>query len=153
VTAPAGEELLEVHILHFPLAVFERSRRHTEELLREFEFIAEGVPQPTPARLLQLVQSLTERFGGLNTDTEERVESAVARGDASIDLVYSVPAVAAEASKELLAMLDEADDFCRHGDLLTLVTPADQIAFRRWYLDEFINQLAGGTATPWSGPA
>jgi hypothetical protein len=66
--------------------------------------------------------------------------------------VYRVPLAAGEACVELNAMLDEADEFCREGDLLTLATPADQVAFRRWFLGEFVEQLGGGAPTPWPGP-
>jgi hypothetical protein len=47
-------------------------------------------------------------------------------------------------------MLDEVDEFCRQGKhLLTLATPPELVAYRRWYLGEFIAQLAGRPATPW----
>jgi hypothetical protein len=81
------------------------------------------------------------------------VEDALARGDEQLDVVYEVPQAASVACKELNAMLDEADDFCRHGELLTLATPGDQVAFRRWFLDEFVTQLAGGAPTAWTDVA
>ena len=48
-------------------------------------------------------------------------------------------------------MLDEADVFCREGELLTLATPADEVAFRRWFLNEFVRQLRGEPPRRWSG--
>ena len=146
------EELIEVHILGFPLPVFERSRRHMEELTREFEFIAEsGGAHATPARLLDLVERVGRRFAGLNDVAEARVDAALARGDESLDVTYRVPYAASAACAELDAMLDEADEFCRHGELLTLATPAEQVAFRRWFLNEFVRQLGGGAPMRWPG--
>lgn len=146
------EELVEVHILGFPLPLFERSRRHMEELTREFEFIAEsGGDHPTPARLLDLVERVGLRFAGLNDVAEARVDAALARGDESLDVTYRVPYAASAACTELDAMLDEADEFCRHGELLTLATPPEQVAFRRWFLNEFVRQLAGEAPTRWPG--
>jgi hypothetical protein len=145
------DELFEVHILRFPLPLFERSRRHMEALTREFEFIAEGDTAGTPARLIALVERVGTRFAGLNDAAEARVEEALLRGDDHVDVVYRVPRAASDACVELNAMLDEADDFCRHGELLTLATPGDQVAFRRWFLDEFVTQLAGGAPTAWPG--
>jgi hypothetical protein len=146
------EQLFEVRILHFPLAVFEQARRHMEELTREFEFIAEAAEeQGTPSRLIALVERVGARFAGLNDAAEQRVDDALARGDEYVDVVYRVPREASAACVELGAMLDEADQFCRDGDLLTLATPEDQVAFRRWFLDEFVTQLAGGAPTPWPG--
>jgi anti-anti-sigma factor len=64
---------------------------------------------------------------------------------------YEVPAHAAVAAAELGAALDEVDDYCRNGDLLTLVTPPEALSFRRWLLGEFIAQIRhGASPTPWS---
>jgi hypothetical protein len=47
-------------------------------------------------------------------------------------------------------MLDEADEYCRRGEhLLTLETPPELVRFRRWYLQEFVNQIAGAAPEPW----
>jgi hypothetical protein len=50
-------------------------------------------------------------------------------------------------------MLDDADEYCREGrHLLTLATPPDLLAYRRWYLQQFVDQARGRPATPWDGP-
>jgi hypothetical protein len=149
--SPGVDELVEVRILRFPVPLFERSRRHMEELTREFQFIAKGDTAGTPARLIALVERVGTRFAGLNDTAASRVEDALKRGEEQVDVVYRVPRAASDACAELNAMLDEADDFCRHGELLTLATPGDQVAFRRWFLDEFVTQLAGGAPTAWPG--
>lgn len=59
------------------------------------------------------------------------------------------PAVAAAAA-QLRDLLDEADEFCCAGDLLTLATQPEGRAFRRWYLDEFRRQIDGHLPRPWS---
>ncbi|MDP8936487.1 MAG: hypothetical protein M3O23_01920, partial [Actinomycetota bacterium] len=46
-----------------------------------------------------------------------------------------MPAEVGPAAAEFNRLLDEADEFCRAGDLLTLATPPDTAAFRRWFLD------------------
>jgi hypothetical protein len=66
-------------------------------------------------------------------------------------MVIQVPPSAGDASRELDRMLDETDDFCRDGTLLTLAPPADVVAFRRWYLTELVEQLEGRPAHPWPG--
>ena len=50
-------------------------------------------------------------------------------------------------------MLDETDEFCRDGTLLTLQADDDVVAFRRWYLREVVDQIAGRPARPWQGGA
>jgi hypothetical protein len=143
------EELIDVRVMHMPMRLFEQSRRHMEELTREFEFIAKDDQQAAPARLLALVERLNARSGDLADAAEARLEDASKRGEDFVDLVYRVPPAARAACEELNAMLDEADNFCRQGELLTLATPPDQVAFRRWFMGEFISQLANGAPTPW----
>ncbi len=124
--------------------------------MREFRLIADqptDAPSGVPRRLLELVQVLTSRYGGLNEEQENRIEQAIAAGEPFLDeIVFTIPRHAADASGQLGAMLDEADEFCRAGEhQLTLATPPDLVAYRRWYLDEFIAQIGGADPTPWAG--
>lgn len=149
-----NDELHEVHLFEFPLAIYREAREHNDELLREFSLIAlaeQEQPDPTvPVRLLELVNALTHDYGGVTTEVEQQRDAALAAGLESIDLTYRVPPAAAEASLALGAMLDEADDFCRSsGALLTLATPPQAKRFRDWYLQEFVSQLSGAEPTPW----
>ncbi len=67
------------------------------------------------------------------------------------DLVFRVPPQAAEAATNLDAMLDEANTYCGAGThLLTLATPPDLVRFRKWYLGEFVGQLAGRPPIAWA---
>ncbi|HEV3363836.1 MAG TPA: hypothetical protein VG795_06790, partial [Acidimicrobiia bacterium] len=80
------------------------------------------------------------------------LSQALERGDATVDLVYRVPAQAKEAAAALKDMLEEADEFCRRGtDLLTLASPPRAVAFRNWFLDQFTIQIDGGQPTRWEG--
>jgi hypothetical protein len=50
----------------------------------------------------------------------------------------------------ILAVLDEADDYCRQGRyLLTLVTSPDRMAYQHWIVGEFIRQPRGEPPTAW----
>jgi hypothetical protein len=147
--------LVAVPILRIPVPIWARTQEHIDELLREFTLIAAQLrehPEPAgvPLRLVELVGQLTATYGGLNTDQENRLADAAAQGLAEIDLVYRVPRGAAEASRGLQAALDEADAYCRAGEhLLTLAAPPELERFRRWFLDEFTNQLHGAAPTPY----
>ena len=68
-----------------------------------------------------------------------------------MDLLLQVPASAGPVGLSLDGMLDETDEFCREGKLLTLEPPDDVIAFHRWYLAELSAQLEGAEPRPWSG--
>ena len=51
---------------------------------------------------------------------------------------------------ELTGLLEEADDYCRRGELLTLATPPELVAFRNWYLGQVVEQIDGRPPTPWA---
>lgn len=157
-SAPALSPSVEIHILELPVPLAARAQQHVDELMREFALIQSGTPEPAdsdhpavPARLLELVDTLTTRFAGVNDDARDRLEAAIDRGDEVIaDHVLLLPPEAAPASEALGAMLDECDAYCAGGkDLLTLATPPDLLAYRRWYLSEVVAQLGGASPCPW----
>ncbi len=150
-TSPAP--LVEVQILEMPLDVYREASEHTDELLREFTLMRESEttsPPNVPDRLVALMDELTERFSGFTTQQEADLRAATERGDETLDLCYRVPPEVKEACVALEQMLDEADEFCRSGDaLLTLASSPRTVAFRRWFLGEFIRQVEGHRPMPW----
>ena len=154
-TAAVSPERTKIHLLALPVAIAARAQQHVDELIREFTLISASTTDDddrhVPRRLMELVDVLTRQFAGINDEPRERLEAAIARGDRVIeDHVLELPPEAAPASQALGAILDEADEYCRRGQhLLTLSTPEDCLAYRRWYLAEVIDQLAGAKPTPW----
>jgi hypothetical protein len=134
-----------------PVPLLERARRHNEALIREFAFITEsGEDQSSvPARLLAVVDRIRSRISSLNIDMEVQVDRARERGDVTVDLRVVLPADGRKLALELKRLFDEAEDFCRSGDLLTLAEPDEVRAFRDWYLEQYVEQLDGAAPTPW----
>lgn len=148
-----GDEPVLIQLLGYPLRVGQRATEHYNDIFREFALLASDettASAAVPRRLLDLVDALGRRYPRQQRHEEER-EAALARGELSADFVISIPPSAGGASASLDTMLDETDEFCRAGRLLTLAAPADVVTFRRWYLREVVVQAAGGPATPWSG--
>ena len=145
--------LVEVHLLAFPVDVYVRTEEHIDELQREFALILEREPgegEGPPGRLLALVREFSERFGDFGTEARDVVRDASQEGRARIDdLVYRVPAEVGPAASRLDQLLDEADAYCRAGDLLTLECPPDACTFREWFLAQFASQAGGLPAVPW----
>jgi hypothetical protein len=141
----------EVVLAGCPIDLLERSRRHNESLMREFAFIAESDEGPAelPARLLALVDRARARLTGLNLAVEEQLAAARARGDDSCDLRVMLPSNGRALAIELSHLFDEAEEFCRRGDLLTLAESDEPHRFRTWYLDEYVRQLDGEAPTAW----
>lgn len=147
------DPFVDVELRRYPLRLGVRASQHYEEVFREFALLSASEPHDPdsiPVRLLSLVDALGRRYARQERHEVERDE-AIARGETARDFVIQVPRSAARASEVLDAMLDETDEFCRDGVLLTLAAPADVVSFRRWYLREVIDQIGGAAPTPWAG--
>jgi hypothetical protein len=147
--SPALGPLRRVQLVGLPVELWLRAREHAEELQREFALIAHGESDNLPARLVTVISELRTRFQAFTATIDSAIEEAAARGETRIDVAFDVPEAARDAADEAETLLDEADEYCRRGNLLTLATPDDLLAFRRWYLDEFRAQIAGADPTPW----
>ena len=154
-TAPSGA--VDVRLLGLPVAVYRRSQQHSDELHREFSLIvlgARGDSTPeVPERLLALTKEVRARFAPESAVLRQQLDEAEGRGDDVVDVVTRIPLEARSSVVELGALLEEADDYCRQGDgLLTLATPSELVAFRRWFLGEVLSQMDGADPVPWATP-
>lgn len=148
------DELHDVQLLGTPVRILIASRERHDELMREFALLALGGPTgrpDIPQRLLDLIEVLGVRYGNAAARPDELVDEAVARGDDTIDLSYTVPAHVVEAADRLDELMREADEFCRSEQLLTLARSEVMVEFADWYLDEFRRQVAGQPPRPWTG--
>jgi len=152
-SAAAWDVLVPVHLLKLPVPLAATAREHFEGLVREFFLIAAGAGHDdhVPIRLMHLVDTITAQFGGLTTAADRRLDDAIdAHVEVIEDHVLEVPPAAGPAAQALGDMIDEADEYCRRGEhLLTLATPADCLAYRRWYLAQVIGQLQGEPPVAW----
>ncbi|MDP9436560.1 MAG: hypothetical protein M3P93_15735 [Actinomycetota bacterium] len=154
-TSPA-QDLVEVRLVQLPVQVWAAAQEHFDGLLREFALMTaeQGAESlgglGVPARLLELVGRLQQQYAGTSDVQRAALFAAAEAGRTTLDLTYRVPRSAAGACQHLDAMLDEADEYCRAGQhLLTLAAPPDQVAFRKWYLSEFVAQIRGAEPVPW----
>jgi anti-anti-sigma factor len=153
--ADAGQGMARVELVGLPLDVHRRASEHGETLRRELSLVHYAAsPEGVPVRLYELGVELGERYGGLNSEVDERMAQAVADLTATtVDLAYVLPAAAADDVERLAGLLDELDQYCADRDLLTLVTPPEALAYRRWWLSEVVEQLRDGRPPrPWSDP-
>lgn len=151
--ASAADDLVVVELRGLPVALYGISSEHHDGLRREFALINRGADDDTsvPTRLRRLIDELNASFGAFTTEPTGALREALRRGDETIDLAYRVPREAGQAAQELDDLLDEADAFCRAGrHLLTLATPPEPLALRRWFLGEFVAQVGGAPPTSWA---
>jgi hypothetical protein len=144
---------VHVRILGLPVALHVRVQQWQDGLLRELTLMtldgSDG-PQSVPARILRLAEELRARYGGETTPQQQRIDEAAGRGEATIDLVYDVPVEVADAVRQYGALLDELDAHSLRGTFLMPPSPPELVAYRRWYLGQFVDQLEGREPTPWT---
>ncbi len=149
----ARSEAVPLHLVGLPLWVYFAAQEHNDTLLREFRLLASADESAhVPARLLTLAEDTRHRFAAEGTVVRGQVADAVAAGHPTVDLHVVVPRLAWDLLGRLASALDEADDYCASGDLLTLVSPPVVRHFRDWYSGELRAQLEGATPSPWAGP-
>ena len=136
---------VQVRLLGLPVEIHRRSGEHQEALRRELAFIEHAhAADAAPARLTALGDELSGRYGALTETQTKQLLEATEAGRTTIDLEFELPPDIVDAMLQLGALLEELDDFCREGDLLTLVTPPDLREYRRWVLGEFTSQVRDG---------
>lgn len=145
-------QLVEVHIRDLPVALHARAEERHGELIREFTLITSARPAeitPIPRGFLAISERMQTIYAPYVGPMRLVIEGARRNGAESVDLVYTASANVAEAAAELLEQLEEADEFCRRGQLLTLAADEELVRFRRWYLGEFIRQAQGRPPIAW----
>lgn len=155
-TVPADDPLVTVRIDLLPVDVQSAAQQHSDELTRELMLVAEGVHQQgdeapeLPRRFVELVTALNSRYSMFTAEQQEQLSRAAAEGASTVDLVYQVPASVGPAAANLGEIMDEVDAYCREGRLLlTLETPAPLVTFRRWFLEQFVEQAQGRPSVSW----
>lgn len=134
----------DVTLTDLPVTLFLEFQRHQDEMLREFALIdvdrQRGGAQEVPARLLELVTDLRSRLATTRAEILDAVDAA-ARGDDRVTVTVALPVDAAGQVKAICDAYEEADEYCRSGDLLTLAASPEVAALRRRLCDEIRAQL------------
>jgi hypothetical protein len=141
---------VDVRLRGVPLELLAEGTAHYDELLRELAFV--GGSRHFSARLDELARAVQEHAGPTGLRVRSEIEDAGAAGAPTVDLRLLLAPGAWAALRDLLALLDEADDFCERMELLTLASSPGLRRLRRWSVAEISRQMAGAPARPWDGP-
>jgi len=144
---------ITIRFLGAPVPLMQEVRLHLEAITREFQLIefSDADAASPPARLLELMRRLRHEYDEFGfSESRRRLSGAMNRGDDALDLELTVPPGAGAAARQFLRTMDETDDWCERGELLTLASPPEQRRFRRWFFGEMERQVEGGAPTPWT---
>jgi hypothetical protein len=131
-----------VHLVDVPVDLYHRSQQHTDDLLRELVLIAgmagiDGADGHWQAR------------HALRVEAAPVLDRARESGDAQVTLTYGVDGDLVASAREWEALLDQLDELCRSGTLLTMADP-EVALFSRWFCAEIVHQLRDGQPPcPW----
>ena len=149
--SPGGKDWITACLLGVPVRVYVAARDHQEGLLREFRLLAmSGVRDGAPPGLATLTELYGVRLATAGRRPE--VEAAFAAGVDRVDLEFSVLPSAVADARQLESFLEEADELCRAGVLVSVARTPVVRDFSRWYLEQLVDQAAGGSPSPWPGP-
>jgi len=144
-----ARERVEVVLHDVPVATYVAFTHHYRELRREVGLLALAHQQDYP-----LAKNLSDLFGSLEQPLRaglgsERIDAALAAGEASTTLTVPIAKGPARALEQLIELLDLADAFCREERLLSLARTPEQRSFQNWFLGEFVRQSKGQAPAPW----
>ncbi len=141
----------------YPLRLWTEQNEYLESLLRELHLLLlssrhDELQRGAAGRLVELAQVLQDRFGGLLQTVNDDRQAALDQGRDRMDSVLPLSDELPRVLDQVRQVLAETDEFCRHGDLLSLPRTPMLIAFATWAGTELIAQADGAEPTPWPGP-
>ena len=141
----------------YPLRLWAEQNEYLESLLRELHLLLlssqrDDLQSAASGRLVELADLLQHRLGRLLQTVDDDRQAALDAGRERMDSVLPLSDGLPGVLDEVRLVLEETDEFCRHGDLLSLPRPPLLIAFATWEGTELIAQSDGAEPTPWPGP-
>jgi hypothetical protein len=159
--APSPPGAREVRFLGVPVDAYLELQAHNDALFRELELVGIELASrgpgaaPVPAPVAGLIDRLYRPFRSQRDSYRDDVAAAQARGDQTVDLSTSASPAGVASAWSYLDLLEQADELCRTGVLLTPQPPARVRALRRWFVEQLDAQLLDGAppspATPGQG--
>ncbi len=126
-------------------ALVEEAVEHLDEVFREVRLLSTAGMRAHPvASLAEQLRALLERIYGSGDGRQDMID-ALRTGDADVELV--LPVGAERDLVQLGIFLDQLDDACRAGDLLSLPRRAAVAAVNWWSISEILRQRHGQPAT------
>jgi anti-sigma regulatory factor (Ser/Thr protein kinase) len=143
-----------VELVGVPVKLLVESIRQLTDLQREMQVM--GLARSAPVELRDLVETSQEidaHIGHLRESGLDAAQAALTRGDQFVDVSMTVPDDAGTYLDRLATLLSRAASRIARRYLLTLPASREVVAYRLWWRDEVISQLAGGSPRPWPYPA
>ena len=137
-----------VHLPAVPVDGYLELQAHNDALFRELELVSieleAGDDADRASPLADLVDQLYRRFRGQRDSYRDVVAAAQARGETTVELETTASPDSVGPAWTYLGLLEQADELCRSGVLLTPEPPAHVKELRRWFVEQMAAQLLDG---------
>jgi anti-sigma regulatory factor (Ser/Thr protein kinase) len=148
-TPPSGAPgARRVRFVGVPVDGYLELQAHNDALFRELELVSieleAGDDTDRASPLADLVDQLYRRFRGQRDSYRDVVAAALARGERTVELETTASPDSVGPAWTYLELLEQADELCRAGVLLTPEPPAHVKALRRWFVEQMAAQLLDG---------
>jgi anti-sigma regulatory factor (Ser/Thr protein kinase) len=149
-SAPASDVpgARRVRFVGVPVDGYLELQAHNDALFRELELVSieleAGEAAGTPTPLADLVDQLYRRFRGQRDSYRDVVAAAQAHGEPTVELETTASPDNVAMARSYLALLEQADELCRTGMLLTPEPPPHVKSLRRWFVEQMAAQLLDG---------
>ncbi len=146
----SAEPVYTVELGDVPTDLLVAAKEHVDNVVRELMLAWTGAESGTssalPPPFAELVETVTKRFVDARQSIKRQALEAALRGKERTRLTLTLPESSAQAGLDYLAALDRADVYARGARLLTLETPPQHRAFRRWYVESLAKRLTAAAA-------
>ncbi len=137
-----ADESVRVVLTDLDVVLVARAESHVEALVRELTLVlAAESTRPDDRRPASNVVAAAAAVDPVRADLRHQVAVALARGRTTVDVQLTVRRRDAEAVRDLMHALDEADRLSRTGRLLLTPAPVGLSDARRAYLRRILAQL------------
>lgn len=137
-----ADECVRIVLTDLDVALVARAEAHVEAVVRELTLVlAAGTAPAVDRRPAGNVVQAAAAVDPLRVELRHQVAVALARGRRRVDVELAVRRRDAEAVRDLMHALDEADRLSRGGRLLLTPSPLELSDVRRAYLRRILAQL------------
>lgn len=139
--------LHEVVWLNLPTETFLANLRHLEDLVHELRLLEAGGRSGVveiPAELSATTHEILDAHQEPHKEAWRQTMEAAEAGRQRVDVTVRLPSGAVEAARRLLDLLEQADELCRQGILMTMPATEAVVEVRRWTCTELERQVLQG---------
>ena len=139
-----------VRLAQCPVGLSLQQDRHLDELVRELQLLSVDQGSDHSAALAEKIRGLLVSPTHARLTGRRAAEGARQEGKEMVDVEMAMPREFSGLILQLQEAVARADQLCRDGQLLTLVSSPEVQQLRAWMTHEIVAQATrGATPTPW----